>query len=306
MPEALDAWLAQVLALFGQGAVERLGQLPAGIGLRLEAQIAQRTLPLAQCRNDAGRDQRRFAGSRPADDADEARRFETLEHARRVCFAAEEEAAFLGLERGEAGVGVGDQRWGCRGVWRCCGWRRCGDRQRRQVANLAERRHRRLRLVGEQAIEVVVVGVELELAKVLQWQRDAAFVAGRRQHGDELLVAELVVVKRLRDMLRLPAHAAPAAGRCVAVEALAVLLGAHDEDPVGLFDLLAHPQPPAFLDPGEVAVDDGIDAVVTQPVGECQHPGGMAFGFLGVADENAWRMVDHDWSLSRCPIFLFW
>jgi hypothetical protein len=74
---------------------------------------------------------------------------------------------------------------------------------------------------------------------------------------------------------------------------LAVLVGAHDEYPVGLLDLLVHPLPPAFLDPGEILVDDGINAAVAQLVGEREHPGRVAVGFLGVADENAGRMVDH-------------
>jgi hypothetical protein len=148
-------------------------------------------------------------------------------------------------------------------------------------------------LPGEQAIELLVVILEPEVAIVLQRQRDEAFVAGRWQHRDEALVAELVVVKRLRDVLRLPAHAASAAGWRVAVEAPAVLVGAHDEYPVGLLDLLVHPLPPAFLDPGEILVDDGINAAVAQLVGEREHPGRVAVGFLGVADENVGRMVDH-------------
>jgi hypothetical protein len=191
LAEPLDARFAQGQALFGQSPIERLGELPEGIGLRLEAQIGQRRVESAQRRNDSGGDQRRLAGSRTADDADETGLLEALDDPCRVLFPAEEEAAVLGLERGESGVGVGDvlrRRSIGRSRLRTC--RRRRYRQRRPGAQLADLRGRRRWLVGEQAVEIVVLIVEPEAAGVLQRQRDEAFVAGRRQHRDEALVAE--------------------------------------------------------------------------------------------------------------------
>jgi hypothetical protein len=85
------------------------------------------------------------------------------------------------------------------------------------------------------------------------------------------------------------------AGLLVAVKAPVVGGGADEEHPVGLVQAIEHPARPAFgRGAVDVAVEDGGDAVLPQPLGEGEDVLAVGVAIVAVAQEDP-RWCGHGW-----------
>ena len=110
------------------------------------------------------------------------------------------------------------------------------------------------------------------------------------QHGNEAPVRASGVVEVLANEAALPADATPH-GRCfVILDAAAIGLGADHQHPVGVADVFLHPERPALFGEGLVLVQDGVDPVLAELVGELEDAVGMLVRVVTIANEHPWRV----------------
>ncbi len=120
-------------------------------------------------------------------------------------------------------------------------------------------------------------------------------MGGIQQDRDETGGDAAGVVDLLGDDRSFPVHPLTLAGHLVTAKAPVVGRGADQQDPVGLVQAIQHPTGPALGGGAvDVAIEDGLDAVLAQALRQGQDPLPMGVGVVAVADEDphcahAWR-----------------
>ncbi len=152
----------------------------------------------------------------------------------------------------------------------------------------AENRLLNLGLVCEQTVETLVAhfGVQGKVGVSAEFQRDVLAVALAQQHRDKPLIHSPGIVKKLLNELAFVGGAKAHAGLFIAIRSPPIGFSAYHQDELRAPNLALHPLNPAARRKTLVLVQDGIDAVTAQPVGERQDLGFVRGRVVAIADED--------------------
>src|SRR5262249_20661288 len=131
-----------------------------------------------------------------------------------------------------------------------------------------------------------LVGLDSVDGPALHWHGDVRIDAASKQHRHEFIARRTGIIKMLVVKAPLPADAVSRPRLFLTIDPTEIGLGAYHEYEIGPADLPLAPIRPAFRRRLDILVDDRVDAVGPQPVGEPEHPVAMLVTVVAVADEN--------------------
>jgi hypothetical protein len=142
----------------------------------------------------------------------------------------------------------------------------------------------RLRCQGPVETLVTLVGTDVVPRGALQLEGDVLDVSAPEYDRNDAIVLACLV-QHLSKQLALPHGAFPSPSRLVSGEPPSIRFGADHDTEISLLHLPTHPAGPSLRRRNLVRVDDAVDTVGPQPVGQYSHTFGVLCGIVRIAND---------------------